>query len=82
MSMPPKQQPPLNKSSPFSPSPTPSDKILHLWNKNLNYIPNRNIQALAFKVLQECSSWEPGNSAVQMFFLTPKRNMFPEKFVK
>ena len=36
---------------------------------------------LAFKVLQECSSWASGNSAVQVYFLTPNRNMFTEKFV-
>ena len=36
---------------------------------------------LAFKVLQECSSWVSGNSAVQVYFLTPNRNMFTEKFV-
>ena len=41
----------------------------------------RNIQTFAFKVLQESSSWASGNGAVQMFFLTPNRNMFAGKFV-
>ena len=35
----------------------------------------------AFKVLQESSSWASGNGALQMFFLTPNRNMFTGKFV-
>ena len=39
------------------------------------------IQTFAFKVLQECSSWASRNGAVQMFFLTPNRNMFAGKFV-
>ena len=33
----------------------------------------RNIQAFAFKVIQECSSWESRKGAVQLFFLTPKK---------
>ena len=41
----------------------------------------RNIQTFVFKMLQKSSSWESGNGAVQMFFLTPNRNMFAEKFV-
>ena len=41
----------------------------------------RNIQTYAFKVFQECSSWASGNGAVQIFFLTPNRNMFAGKFV-
>ena len=39
------------------------------------------MQAFAFKVLQECISWVSRNGAVQMFLLTPNKNMFPEKFV-
>ena len=35
-----------------------------------------NIQTFAFQVLEESSSWESRNGAVQMFFLTPTRNMF------
>ena len=41
----------------------------------------RNIETFAFKVLQESSSWTPGNSAVRMFLLTQNRNMFAGKFV-
>ena len=33
-------------------------------------------------MLQECGSWAPRNGAVQMFFLTPTRNMFAGKFAK
>ena len=39
----------------------------------------RNIQTFAFKVLQEGSSCASRNGAVQMFFLTPNRNMFAVK---
>ena len=42
----------------------------------------RNIQTFAFKGLQESSSWVARNGAVQIFFLTPHRNMFARKFVK
>ena len=41
-----------------------------------------NIQTFAFKVLQEFSSSASTNAAVQISFLTPKRNMFTRKFVK
>ena len=52
----PKQRAPLRKSSPLPPFPNPPDKILlRLWNKNLLNLIHRNIQKLAFKVLQECS---------------------------
>ena len=40
------------------------------------------MQAFAFKVLQECISLVSRNGAMQMFSLTPNKNMFPEKFVK
>ena len=33
-------------------------------------------QTFVFQVLQECNSWASRNGAVQMFFLTPTRNMF------
>ena len=33
----------------------------------------RNIQAFAFKVIQECSSWESRKGPVQLFFLTQKK---------
>ena len=42
----------------------------------------RNIQAFAFKVLHECSSWASRNGAAQIFFLIPNWNIFSEKFVK
>ena len=62
--------------------PISPDKILlRLWNKTFLREIYRNIQTFAFKVLQESSSWVSGNGAVQMFFLTPNRNMFPGKFV-
>ena len=32
-------------------------------------------------MLQESSCWASGNGAVQMFFLTPNRNIFAGKFV-
>ena len=42
----------------------------------------RNIQTFVLKELQESNSWASGNGAVQMFFLTPNRNMFAGKFLK
>ena len=33
----------------------------------------RNIQAFAFKVIQECSSWESRKGPVQLFFLKKKK---------
>ena len=62
--------------------PTPDKILLLLWNKNFLTEIYRNIQTFAFKVLQECSSWASRNGAVQMFFLTPNRNMFAEKFLR
>ena len=32
-------------------------------------------------MFQECGSWASRNDAVQMLFLTPKKNMFAGKFV-
>ena len=65
------------------PIPLPLDKtLLRLWNKNFLKEVQRNIQIFDFKVLQECSSWVSRNDAVQIFFLTPHRNMFARKFVK
>ena len=81
----PKQRAPLRKSSRLPPLPTPPDKILlRLWNKNFRKYTKiyRNIQAFAFKVFAEFSFWVSRNGAVQMFFLKPNKNMFPEKFVK
>ena len=63
--------------------PISPDKILlFLWNKNFLREIYRNIQAFAFKVLQDCRSWPSRNGAVQMFFVTSNRNMFAGKFVK
>ena len=42
----------------------------------------RNIQTFAFQVLQEWGSWASRNGTVEIFFLTPTRNMFNEEFVK
>ena len=42
----------------------------------------RNTHIFAFQVLRECSSWASKNGAVQIFFLTPTRNMFAGKFLK
>ena len=68
--------------TPPHPTPIPPDKILlRLWNKHFLREIYRNIQTFAFEVLQESSSWSSGNRAVQMFFLTPNRNMFAGKFV-
>ena len=62
--------------------PTPNKTWLRLWNKNLFKEIYRNIQTYAFKVLQECSSRKSRNGLVQIFFLSPNRNMFSGKFVK
>ena len=68
---------------PQYPTYPPSDKILlRLWNKNILAEIYRNIQTLAFTVLQECSSLASRNDAAQMFFLTPNINMFAGKFLK
>ena len=42
----------------------------------------RNMQAFAFKVVQECSSWESRKGVVQLFFLASKQKMLARKFVK
>ena len=63
--------------------PIPTDKILLLLsNKNFLREIYINIQTFAIKVLLESSSWASGNGAVQMFFLTPNRNMFSGKICK
>ena len=41
-----------------------------------------NIQTFASPVFRECSSWASRNGAVQIFFLTPTRNMFAGKCLK
>ena len=77
----PKQQAALRRLFSLFQPPIPPDKILlRLWSKNFLREIYRNKQTFAFKVLQESSSWGSGNGAVQMFLLTPSRNMFPRKF--
>ena len=73
----------IQPSSPLPPqlSISPDKILLRLRNKNFLREINRNIQTFAFKVLQESSSWPSGNGAVQIFFLTPNRNIFAGKFV-
>ena len=68
-------QPPLTH-------PSPDKILLRLWNKNFITEIYRNIQAFTFKVFQECGSWVSRSDAVQMLFLTLKRNIFAGKFVK
>ena len=45
-------------------------------------IKMKNCKTFYFKVLQECSSWASRGGAVQMFFLTPNKNMLAKTFVK
>ena len=72
----------LRKLFSLVPTHPPSDIILlRLWNKNFLTEIYRNMQTFAFKVLQKCSSWASRNDAVQMFFLTPSRNIFAGKFL-
>ena len=59
-----------------------SSSTLCLWKKKVSYIVITNIQAFAFKVPLQCSSWASRNGAVQIFLLTPNRNMFAGKFVR
>ena len=73
----------LKKFIQSSAIPLPPDKtLLCLGNKVFFKEIYGNIQTFTFKVLQECSSWVSRNDAVQIFFLTPHRNMFARKFVK
>ena len=79
----PKQQSALRNVFSLPPSHSPLDKtLIRLGNKFFFKEIYRNIQIFAFKVLQECSSWVSKNDAVQIFILTPHRNMFARKFVK
>ena len=73
--------PALRKLFSLPPTHLSADKILlPLWNKYFLAEIYRNIQAFALKVLQECSSWASRNVPVQMFFLTPNRNIFAGEF--
>ena len=79
----PKQRAALRKLFSLRPPAISPDKILlFLWNKNFLGEIYRNIQTFALKVFQECSSWASRDGAVQMFFLTPDRNMFAGKLLK
>ena len=60
--------------------PLPDKISLRLWNKIFFMGIYRQIQTVAFKVLQEGGSWVSRNGAVQMLSLTP--NMFSGKFIK
>ena len=68
-------------SEPPRPHPQPDTILLRFWNKNSLTEIYRNIHTLAFKVLQECSSWMSRNGAMQIFF-SPNRKMFAGKFIK
>ena len=69
------------------PHPTPPSSPHNRYNlttslkQKFSYGIFRNIHIFAFKMLQESSSWASRNGAVQIFFLTLKRNMFTGKFV-
>ena len=62
--------------------PTPDKSFLRLWKEIFLKKIYMNIQTFAFEELRESSSWTSKNDAVQMFFLTPTRNMLAGKFVK
>ena len=62
--------------------PQPDKILLRLWNKNFLTEIYRNLQAFAFKVLQEWSTCASRNDVIQMFFLTPNRKALAGKFVK
>ena len=62
--------------------PAPDKILLLLWNKNFLTEIYRNIQTFAFKVLQKCSSWASRNITVQLFSLTPSRNMSARQSLK
>ena len=68
----------------IQPPPTPHTTVENLARSlKQNFLREiyRNIQTFDFTVFQESSSWASGNDAVQMFFLTPNRNMSAGKFV-
>ena len=62
-----------------APIPPREQTLLRLGN---NFFKEIYTNIFAFKVIQECSSWASRNGVVQIFFLTPHRNMFAGKFVK
>ena len=73
------------KSKEIVPHPHPPEKILLRLGSKIFFIKYTktyiSIKKSAFKKLQECGFWVSRNGAVQMFFLTPNRNMFAEKLV-
>ena len=71
----------VQTASHTSPHPQPHSILLCFWNKNSLTEIHSNIHTLAFKVLQECSSWMSRNGAMQIFF-SPNRKMFAGKFIK
>ena len=73
-----------NLSSLHAPTFSPSRQIkcYHVFGTKILTDIYRYLKAFAFKVLLECRSWTSRNDEVQMFFPTPKRNMFPGKYVK
>ena len=62
--------------------PPPDKSFLRLWKEIFLKKIYMNIQTFAFEELRESSPWTSKNDAVQMFFLTPTRNMLAGKFVK
>ena len=61
---------------------SPDKRSLRLWNKYFLTEIYKIYKTFAFQVLWKCSSWASRYGAVQMFFLTPTKNMFLGKFVK
>ena len=62
-----------------APIPPREQTLLRLGN---NFFKEIYTNIFAFKVIQECSSWASRNGVVQIFFLTPHRNIFAGKFVR
>ena len=65
----------LRKLSSLPPSLPSQDKtLLRRWNKSFLKEIFRNVQAFAFKVLQECSSWASRNGACNIFSDTKQKH--------
>ena len=61
----------------------PLDKtFLRLWKKHFYGYLQKYKRHFVFRMLRECSSWAFRNGVVQMFFLTPTRNILGGKFAK
>ena len=65
----PKQRSALRKLFPLQPRKKLVKALLHLWNKSSFKGVFRNIQAFAFKMLQECRSWASRNVLQCKYFL-------------